>query len=362
MIAPRRAAVAIAALASVSVLAACNSGSSGQTAGPTRIKVALLLPETQTTRYESFDRPLFEAKIKQLCSECDVVYKNANSDKAQQQNQMEAVLADGAKVVVLDPVDSQSAGLLVDKAKQKNVPVVSYDRLVGKADLAAYISFDNEKVGKLQAQSLVDKLKADGKKAGTVVMINGDKADNNALLFNKGAHSVLDGSGFTLYPKEDFWSEWKPTNAQTFMEGAIAQLGPTGFVGVYAANDGTGGGAIAAMRTKGVKPIPPTTGQDAELAAIQRILSGEQYMTVYKAIKPEAEKAAELAVNLAKGQSITTTSTVNNGTMDVPSVLLEPIAVTKDNVRSTIIADAFYKAADVCTPEFAKYCTEAGIS
>lgn len=363
MIAPRRAAVALAVLAaSASALAACNSGTSNESAGAARIKVALLLPETQTTRYESFDRPLFEAKVKQLCSECDVVYKNANSDKTQQQNQMDAVLADGAKVVVLDPVDSQSAGLLVDKAKQKSVPVVSYDRLVSKADLAAYISFDNEKVGQLQAQSLVDKLKADGKTSGTVVMINGDKADNNALLFNKGAHSVLDGSGFTLYPKQDYWSEWKPANAQTFMEGAIAQLGQKGFVGVYAANDGTAGGAIAAMRTAGIKPIPPITGQDAELAAVQRILAGEQYMTVYKAIKPEAEKAAELAVSLAKGQSITTTSTVNNGTMDVPSVLLEPIAVTKDNVKSTIISDGFYKASEVCTAEFAKYCTEVGIS
>ncbi|HSV66778.1 MAG TPA: sugar ABC transporter substrate-binding protein [Mycobacteriales bacterium] len=359
MIASRRLALALVLLATASVLAACNSTSNGS-AG--RIKVALLLPETQTTRYESFDKPLFEARLKALCGECDLDYKNANGDKTQQQNQMDAVLANGAKVVVLDPVDSQSAGLLVDKAKARNVPVLSYDRLVANADLDAYVSFDNEKVGRLQAQSLVGKLRAGGTTAGTIVMINGDKADNNALLFNKGAHAVLDTSGFTLYPRQDYWSEWKPANAQAFMESAIAQLGARGFVGVYAANDGTGGGAIAAMRTKGIKPIPPTTGQDAELAAIQRILSGEQFMTVYKAIRPEAEQAAELAVSLARGQAVNPPAKVSNGRKDVPSVLLEPKAVTRDNLKETIFADRFYTAAQVCTGELAQSCGALGIS
>jgi D-xylose transport system substrate-binding protein len=359
----RRATVlAVLALATLAT-AACNSNNSpAGTAAGDRIKIALLLPESQTTRYESFDRPLFEAKVKQLCDTCDIVYKNANSDAATQQSQAEAAISEGVKAIVLDAFDAEAAGLSVDKAKQKNIPVVSYDRLILKADVAAYISFDNEKVGKLQATSLVDKLKADGKTSGKVVMINGDKKDNNALLFNKGAHSVLDSSGFTLAPSEDFWSEWKPANAQSFMEGQIAQLGKTGFVGVYAANDGTAGGAIAAMRAKGISPIPPITGQDAEKAAVQRILTGEQYMTVYKAIKPQAEKAAEFAVALAKGQSITTTATVNNGSKDVPSVLLDPIAVTKENLKATIFADKFYSATDVCTGEFQAACTSAGIS
>ena len=366
MIASRRLAYAVLPVASVLALAACNSSTNNSGSGnggnaPATIKVALLLPEAQTSRYESFDRPLFEARLKAICAECQVDYKNANSDKAQQQNQMDAALTDGANVVVLDPVDSKSAGLLVDKAKQKNVPVVAYDRLIPDADLDAYISFDNEKVGRLQAQSLVDKLKADGKTSGNVVMINGDKADNNALLFNKGAHSVLDGSGFKLYPTNDYWSEWKAANAQSFMESSIAQLGPTGFVGVYAANDGTAGGAIAAMRTRGINPLPPTTGQDAEKEAVQRIISGEQYMTVYKAIKPEAEKAAEIAVALAKKQQVPTTTTFNNNRKDVPSVLLDPVAVTRQNVKDTIFADQFYKPSDICTGEFAQACTTLGI-
>ncbi|MEN3357226.1 MAG: D-xylose transport system substrate-binding protein [Mycobacteriales bacterium] len=354
--------VAVLALVSLSTAACNNDKASNSASGGARIKIALLLPESQTTRYESFDRPLFEAKVKSLCDTCDVIYKNANSDKATQQSEAEAAISEGVKVIVFDAFDAESAGLSVDKAKLKNIPVVAYDRLISKTNLAAYISFDNEKVGKLQAQSLVDKLKADGKTSGKIVMINGDQKDNNALLFNKGAHSVLDSSGFTVVPSKDFWSEWKPANAQSFMEGQVAQLGKDGFVGVYAANDGTAGGAIAAMRAKGISPIPPITGQDAEKAAVQRILSGEQYMTIYKAIKPQAEKAAEFAVELAKGQPITTTTTVNNGSMDVPSVLLDPVAVTIKNLKDTIFADKFYTAADVCTGEFAAGCKTAGIA
>jgi ABC-type xylose transport system, periplasmic component len=355
----RRATVLTVVVLASLALAGCNGSSSSANDGGK--KIALLLPESQTTRYESFDRPLFEAKVKELCSDCQVVYKNANGDKGTQQNQFEAALSQQVDVIVLDAVDSSSAGLLVDKATQKKIPVVSYDRLVTNTKIDTYISFDNEKVGALQAQSLVDKLKQDGTTSGNVVMINGDKADNNALLFNKGAHQVLDSSGFTVVPGEDYWSEWKPANAQSFMEGQISKLGAKGFVGVYAANDGTAGGAIAAMRAKGVNPIPPITGQDAEIAAIQRIITGEQYMTVYKAIKPEAEAAAQMAVDLADGRTPNTDTTVNNGTEDVPSVLLEPVAVTKENVSQTIFADKFYTPAQVCTGEFATPCQTLGI-
>ncbi len=133
-------------------------------------------------------------------------------------------------------------------------------------------------------------------------MNNGAPTDNNAKLFKKGAHSVIDDSGFKVAREFDT-PEWLPANAQQQMEQAITALGKDGFVGVYAANDGTAGGAIAAMKGDGVDPKTiPTTGQDAELAAIQRILIGEQYLTVYKAYKPEAEGAAELAVALLRGE------------------------------------------------------------
>jgi len=193
-------------------------------------------------------------------------------------------------------------------------------------------------------------------------MINGAPTDNNATLFKKGAHSVIDSSGFKV-AKEYDTPDWSPDKAQQEMEQAITAIGKNGFVGVYAANDGTAGGAIAAMKGNGVDPKKiPTTGQDAELAAIQRILIGEQYMTVYKAIKPEAEQAAELAVKLAKGETpAAPKDKVNNGTKDVPSILLTPIAVTKDNINDTIVKDGFWSVDEICTGKYASACKSAGI-
>jgi D-xylose transport system substrate-binding protein len=354
---------AIAALVML-VVAGCatnepESGGSGGGGGAK--KIALLLPETKTTRYEAQDRPLFEAKVKALCSDCQIIYSNADQDAAKQQSQAEAALTNGAKVLVLDPVDSASAGPMVQKAKARGVSVVSYDRLILNADVDYYISFDNEKVGQLQGQALVDKLKADGK-SGSIVMINGAPTDNNAKLFKQGAHSVIDSSGFKV-AKEFDTPDWSPDKAQTEMEQAITAVGKDGFVGVYAANDGTAGGAIAAMKGQGISPIPPVTGQDAELAAIQRLLTGEQFMTVYKAIKPEAEGAAQLAVDLVNGKSgaAAAKDKVNNGQKDVPSVLLEPVTVTKDKIKDTIVADGFLKPAEICKGPAASACAQAGI-
>jgi D-xylose transport system substrate-binding protein len=363
----RGAVVRLGALAALLmlVMAGCatnepESGGSGGGGGAK--KIALLLPETKTTRYEAQDRPLFEAKVKALCSDCEIIYSNADQDAAKQQSQAEAALTNGAKVMVLDPVDSASAGAMVQKAKAQNVPVISYDRLILNADVDYYISFDNEKVGQLQGTALVDKLKADGK-SGSIVMINGAPTDNNAKLFKQGAHSVIDSSGFKV-AKEYDTPDWSPDKAQTEMEQAITAVGKTGFVGVYAANDGTAGGAIAAMKGQGIKPIPPVTGQDAELAAVQRLLTAEQFMTVYKAIKPEAEGAAQLAVDLVNGKTSSEAAKdkVNNGQKDVASVLLEPVAGTKDNIKDTIVADGFLKPAQICTGSAASACTQAGIT
>ncbi len=365
----RRAVVPALALLLVAATAACgsdnNKSSSGTSSGGGGAKkIALLLPETKTARYETQDRPLFEAKVKALCSNCQVLYSNADQDASKQQSQAEAALTNGADVLVLDPVDSASAASIVNKAKQQKVPVVSYDRLITDAPIDFYISYDNQKVGELQATALTKKLGDDGVKSGSLVMINGAPTDNNATLFKKGAHSVLDSSGYKIGVEYDT-PDWSPDKAQSEMEQAITKLGKTGFVGVYAANDGTGGGAIAAMKSSGIKPIPPTTGQDAELAAIQRILVGEQYMTVYKAIKPEAEIAAEVAIALANGDkppSNQVNQQVDNGQGKVPSQILDPVSVTKDNVKDTVVADGFWKASQICTADFAAACQAAGIS
>jgi D-xylose transport system substrate-binding protein len=336
-----------------------GSGDSGGGGG----SIALLLPETKTARYESQDRPNFERKVGELCSDCEILYSNADQDPAKQQQQAEAAITKGAKVLVLDPVDAASAGAIVNRAKQSQIPVVSYDRLITDADIDYYISFDNERVGKLQGDALVSKLDKDGAK-GDLVMINGAPTDNNAKLFKEGAHSVIDGSSFKV-AKEYDTPDWSPDKAQQEMEQAITASGKDGFVGVYAANDGTAGGAIAAMKSAGIDPATrPTTGQDAELAAVQRILAGEQYMTVYKAIIPEAEAAAELAVALVKGEdppSGLVNDKIDNGMEQVPSVLLKPVPVTKDQIKDTIVKDKFWSVDEICAGKYAAACKEAGI-
>ncbi|GAC1653581.1 MAG: sugar ABC transporter substrate-binding protein [Candidatus Dormibacteraceae bacterium] len=348
-------------LAGALLTLACGGNTTSSSTSSSGKKIALLLPESKTARYESKDRPFFEAKVKALCSDCQILYSNANEDAAQQQSQAEAAITNGANVIVLDPVDGAAAAAIAKKAKAAKIPVISYDRLIlGTDAVDYYISFDNAAVGKLQGTALLTAL--GGKTGASVVMINGDPADNNATLFKSGAHSVLDGK--VTIVKEYDTPGWSPDKAQTEMTQALTAINNK-VDGVLAANDGTGGGAIAAMKAAGVKPLPPVTGQDAELAAIQRIVAGEQYMTVYKAIKAEAEAAASLAVQLAKGQkpdSSTVNGKTNNKAGDVPSVLLVPVAVTKSNIVTTVIQDGFWTKADICTAQFAAACTAAGIS
>jgi D-xylose transport system substrate-binding protein len=367
-----KAVLGLAGVATALALAGCGSdsssdggsASSGDSGSKKGGKIALLLPESKTTRYESQDKPLFEAAVKSSCADCEILYSNADQDASKQQSQAEAAITNGAKVIVLDPVDADSAGSIVKRAAQSKIPVISYDRLVaGGAKPDYYISFDNETVGKLQATSLVKQLgDAKGKQ---IVMINGSPTDGNAALFKKGAHSVLDSSGVKI-GKEYDTPDWSPDEAQNEMDQAITALGKDKIDGVYTANDGTAGGAIAAEKSAGMDPTKiPSTGQDAELAGVQRVVLGEQGMTVYKAIKPEAEKAAQLAVALVQGSAAPAglvNDKTNNGTADIPSIILDPVAVTKDNVKDTIIADGFLKAADICTGTYAKACTALGIS
>jgi len=325
-------------------------------------KIALLLPETQNARYETKDRPLFTAKVKELCPDCEVLYSNADQDAAKQQSQAEAALTNGANVLVLDAVDAASTGPIVAQANAKNVPVFAYDRAIPGEGVAYYNSYDNAKVGELQATSLLDKLTADGNQDGTIVQINGAPTDNNAKLFKSGAHSVFDSSTLKIGAENDA-PNWLPSEAQAFMDQAITKLGKDGFVGVYSANDGLAGGIIAGMKAAGIDPSTrPVTGQDADLAAIQRILAGEQFMTVYKAIKPQAEDAATIAVELLRGETVSVATTpLSNGTVDVPSIIYDPVAVTKDNVKDTIVADGYWTGAEICTGPFAAACTAAGI-
>jgi D-xylose transport system substrate-binding protein len=372
--APRRTltAASLAAVAAVA-LAACggddssssSSGSKAASAGSGGGKrIALLLPETKTTRYEAKDRPAFEAEVRRLCPDCTVDYANATQDATKQQTQAEAALANGADVLVLDAVDVNAVAPIVQQAKQRNVPVIAYDRLISGQPIDYYVSFNNVRQGELQAQSLVDALggTASGK---PIVMINGAPTDPSAGDYKKGAHNVLDRSGVKIVKEYDT-TDWSPDKAQREMEQAITAVGRNGFAGVYSANDGMAGGAIAAMKGSGIDPSSkPITGGDSEAAAIQRILTGEQHSTIYLTIKKQAESAARLAVPLARGQqppSGLVNGRTSNGAGQVPSVLLVPVVVTKDNVADTVVKDGFLTTKEICSGKFAAACRSAGVS
>ncbi|SEG93634.1 simple sugar transport system substrate-binding protein/D-xylose transport system substrate-binding protein [Nonomuraea solani] len=355
----RTSAFAAVAVLAGSVLAACGSGSgaTGATASGAgdveNAKVAFLMPDLASTRYELQDKPLFEAKMKQLCPSCEVIYQNADSDAAKQQQQANSALAQGVKAIVLDPVDSAAAATIVKTAQSQQVPVIAYDRPIPATPADYYISFDNEKIGSMIAQSLVDHLKAE-KAEGGILQVNGSPTDAAAGLIKKGIHSAVDPSGFKLLAEYDT-PDWQPEKAQTWVSGQITQFKDQ-IVGVVAANDGTGGGTIAAFKAAGVK-VPPVTGNDAEVAAAQRIIAGDQYNTISKPIKIVAEASATTAYAFMQGKKPAGKSTLYN----TPSELFVPTVVTKENIKEVLFDSGIMKAADVCTGEYAKGCEELGI-
>jgi D-xylose transport system substrate-binding protein len=366
----RRLGIAALAAACVLALGACGSddgGSTGTSGGGTSTsggsseggKIALLLPETKTTRYEEQDKPNFEKKVAELCPKCDVIYSNADQDPAKQQQQAEAAITQGAKVIVISAVDVKSASAIVSRANQSGVKVIAYGRLIPDADIAYYVSIDPFKVGVQQAETQLKTMK--GKR---VVMINGAPTDSNAKPYKDGALSVYKKAGVNVVKSYDT-PDWSPDKAQQEMEQSITALGKDGFDGVYAANDGMAGGVISALKGGGIDPASRfVTGQDAEVAGIQRILIGEQLMTVYQPLITLASAAAELAVPLAQGstpEASLAPDKVNNGSKDVPSVLADTIAITKDNIEDTVIKDGFLKVADICTSRYQQACTEAGV-
>jgi D-xylose transport system substrate-binding protein len=249
---------------------------------------------------------------------------------------------------------------MVQSAQDAGAQVIAYDRLIKEADY--YMSFDNETVGKMQAEALVEAMGDEG----SILMLNGSPDDPNAAQFKAGAHSVLDASNHEILEEYDN-PDWSPENAQSFVSDQLAKYDPSEINGVYAANDGQAGGVVAALTGGGVAQdaLPPITGQDAEIAAIQRILAGEQAMTIYKPIPIEAETAAEVAVALANGDDVPTSTDTGVDQSDyegVPSYIFDPTVVTTENVADTVIADGFYSAEDICTGEYAKACEAAGIS
>ncbi|GGX74163.1 solute-binding protein [Streptomyces minutiscleroticus] len=362
----RRIAISLAASALSLPLAACGSESADAgSSGPTKandITVGLLLPEKENARYEKFDKPIIEKKVESLTEGGGrVVYANAEQDAARQRAQLAEMVEDEVDVVLLDAVDSHDIASGVKAAKAAGVPVVAYDRLA-EGPVEAYVSFDNEMVGEVQGRTLVEAMNADS--TDKVVMMNGAVTDPNAAQFKKGALAEL--SGKVNIVKQYDTEEWKPENAEANMREAIAAVGKGDIAGVYSANDGMAGGIVAALKAAGVTDLPPITGQDAELAAVQRILAGEQYMSVYKPYAEEAEAAAEIAVARVRGHGIEfdalTRDKVDSPTKKrIPARLVSVLSLTKDTIKDTVIQDGVYEVSEICTAKYKAACAEAGI-
>lgn len=357
----RGAAVVMTAVSTAVALSACGSGTASDSGGGNTPKIALLLPDATTARWETQDKPLLEKKIMELCPRCTIEYANAKGDVAFQQEQMDSMITKGVDSIVLVAVDARSLGTSVRKAAQADIPVIAYDRLA-QGPISGYVSFDGEEVGRLQGRAL---LKAMGNHGRTpqIVMMNGDPSDPNAVLFKKGALSVLRGR--VRIGKAYDTLQWRPEIANTNMAGAIAALGVSRIQGVYSANDGLAAGSISALKANKVDPLPPVTGQDAELGAVQRIVAGDQYMTVYKPFGPEASAGAALAVAAARRTALGQVAKDKVRTSDgktVPAVLLTPVSVTAANIKDTLVKDGFYTVQQICVPRLKADCSRSGLT
>ncbi|MDF3300788.1 sugar ABC transporter substrate-binding protein [Streptomyces tropicalis] len=366
----RRIAIAVAAPTLTLSLAACGalgvSGSGGD-ATPTKgdeMTVGLLLPETANTRYDKFDYPIIKQQVSELTKgRGKVEYANAGADPGKQSSQMQQMIDDKVDVILVDAVDSHAIAGDVKKAKDAGIPVIAYDRLA-EGPIDAYISFDNELVGEVQGRSLLQALGPNAGPSTRIVMMNGSPTDPNAKQFKAGALSELNGK-VTVARSYDT-AGWKPENAQANMAEAINTFGRNGIAGVYSANDGMAAGVIKAYKAAGVTSLPPITGQDAELDAVQRIVAGEQYMSVYKSYPTEAENAAEMAVAKVQGKDIQfdslTRDKVNSPTdRSIPAQLVSVVALTKSNIKSTVLADGIYKVSEICTSRYRAACAAAGL-
>jgi D-xylose transport system substrate-binding protein len=344
-------------------LAACggnggsSSGSDATGGGEAAGKVGVILPDTESSvRWESADRPLLEAAFDKAGVEYDI--QNAEGDAARMATIAEQMITEGVTVLAIVNLDSASGAQIQQQAAQQGVATIDYDRLTLGGQAEYYVSFDNVEVGRLQGQGLADCL---GEEAANIAFLNGSPDDNNATLFSQGAHEVLDEMSNYTQVAEQAVPGWDNQQAATIFEQMYTQADGN-IQGVLAANDGLANSVISVLQRNNVAGQVPVTGQDATVEGLQNILAGRQCMTVYKPIQDEAAALAELAISLINGEDGQTTGEVEDpeGGRSVPSVLLDPVSVTRDNVKQPV-DDGFVSADDLCTEEYAADCEELGI-
>lgn len=365
----RRTAIAVVVSGCSLLLAACGviaDAGSGSSASPTKgddVTVGLLLPDRDTARYARFDYPIIKQEVASLTNgRGKVVYLNADASATRQSRQFRQLIDQKVDVVIVDALDAEKIAPDVKKSKAAGIPVIAYDRLA-QGPVDAYISHDNELVGEVQGRAVLQAL---GSKAATskVVMMNGDVADPNTARFKTGALSELNGKVNIV--KEYDTEKWAPEAAAANMKQAIQTYGLSNIAAVYSANDGMAGAVIDTLKAAGADKIPPVTGQDANLDAVQRIVAGTQYMTVYKPFAQEAEGAAKMAVATLQGHDIEfdalTRDRVSSPTNSkIPAMLVPVIAVTKDNIKDTLIEDHVYTVDQICTAAYAADCAAIGL-
>jgi D-xylose transport system substrate-binding protein len=368
----RRGILALAAVGMLGAgsLTACGgqddgAGSGGtNNAGGKKPKIGVILPDSASSnRWETADRKFLKQAFDAAGVESDI--QNAQGDKSAFQTIADQMITNGATVLMIVNLDSGTGKAVLDGAKSKGVATIDYDRLTLGGSAQYYVSFDNVAVGKLQGEGLVRCLTEKGVKKPVVAELNGSPTDNNATLFKDGYDSILkpkyDAGDYVKGPDQSV-PDWDNTQAGTIFEQMLTQT--KGKIdGVLAANDGLGNAVISVLKKNKLNGKVPVTGQDATVEGLQNILAGDQCMTVYKAIKAEADAAADLAISLAKGEKKNAAQTVKDpeGGRDVPSVLLTPKAIFQDNVKE-VVDDGFVTKEELCAGNFASLCAKAGIS
>jgi D-xylose transport system substrate-binding protein len=337
--------VVLSLLASVFIgLGLASRGVGMKVARDQGITIGLSLDTLKEARWQA-DRDMFVKRAGELGAR--VLVLAANSDDTVQIGDVEKLITNRVDVLVIVPHDGTAMAKAVKMAHDAAIPVIAYDRIIRDADLDLYVSFDNERVGELQARFLIDNLPTPGK--GRIVRIYGAKTDNNAMLFKRGQDRVLEpyvARGDIVVVHEDWAEDWKPENAKRIVNAAISASGAE-IDAVLASNDGTAGGAIQALSEEGLAGKVLVTGQDAEIVALQRIAAGTQTMTIYKPLQTLAQGAAELAARMAKRQVVVARQTVDNGYGAIPAALYDVVTVTRDNVVSTVVRDGQASYDDV---------------
>ncbi len=363
--------MALAAFASAVSLAACGVidgvGGSSSSASPKKgddITVGLLLPDMENQPYEKFDYPVIKQQVLSLThNKGKVLYANAEADAAKQNEQLDRMIADKVDVLLLDAVDTKAIAPGVKKAKDADIPVIAYDKLA-QGPIDGYIAFDTPLSGEVEGTALLDAL---GSKAATskVVMMNGPATDPDARRLKEAALSELKKGDVKIAKSYDN-EGWSAESAKKNMEQAIRAIGPGNIAGVLAVNDAMAGGVIDALKEAGVSKIPPVTGGGGDLPAVQRVISGEQFMSVYLSHQEEASNAAQMAVAKVQGMSIEfdalTRDRADSPTeKNIPSMLVPVDELTKDNVKDTVIQDGVYTVKDICTARYEADCAAIGL-